>query len=129
MCKNKSVLICRFIAMEVILDELQAQGVDIDMRTLSRYINNLLEDHRATYNQMMMVVNPNEMHVVLNTINVINFGRAMAYLTLVYLMHSSEDTTRRAVRMVAVPLRELDLSVYRIEEESIFSRMISRIEL
>jgi hypothetical protein len=85
----------------VILDELQTRGVDIDMRTLSHTINDLLERHEALYNQMAVNVNPNEMHVVFNTINVINFGRAMAYFTLVYLMHNSEDTTRRAVRLVA----------------------------
>ena len=47
--------------MEVILNELQKNGVDIDMRTLSHH----------------------------------------DYLTLVYLIHASEDTTRRAVRLVA----------------------------
>jgi hypothetical protein len=113
--------------MEVILDELQTLGIDIDMRTLSHHVNDLLEGHKATYNQMVVNVNPNEMHVVFNTINVINFGRAMAYLTLVYLMHASEDTMRRAVRLVAAPLRSFDLSAYRIEEESFFRRMISRI--
>ena len=49
--------------MEVILDELRENGVDIDMRTLS-HINYLLEGHEATYNQMVVNVNPNEMHVV-----------------------------------------------------------------
>ena len=67
------------------------------------------------------------MHVVFNEINVTNYGRAMAYLTLVYLMHNSEGITRRAVRLVAVPLKSFDFSAYRIEEESIFRRMISLI--
>ena len=121
------VFICCFVAMEVILDELQTRGVDIDMRTLSHHINYLFEGHGTLYNQMVVNVNPNEMHVVFNTINVINFGRAMAYLTLVYFMHASEDTTRRAVRLVAAPLKSFDLSAYRIEEESFFHRVISRI--
>ena len=85
--------------------------------------------HEALYNQMVVNVNPNEMHVVFNTINTTNFGRAMAYLTLVYFMHASEDTTWRAVRLVAAPLRSFDFSAYQIEEESIFRRMISRIWL
>ena len=121
------VFICCFISMEVILDELQAQGVEIDMRTLSHHVNDLLEGRETMYNQMVVSVNPNEIHVVFNTTNVINFGRAMAYLTLVYLMHNSEDTTRRAVRLVAAPLKSFDLSAYRIEEESFFCRVISRI--
>ena len=77
---------------------------------------------------MVVIVNPNEMHVVLNTINVTNFGRAMAYLTLFYFMHTSEDNTRRAVRLAAVPLKSFDLSAYRIEE-SFFRRVISWIGL
>jgi hypothetical protein len=66
------------------------------------------------------------MHIVFDAINVTNFGRAIAYLTLVYLMHNSEDTTGRAVRFVAAPLKSFDLSAYQIEEESFFRRMISR---
>jgi hypothetical protein len=121
------VFICCFVAMEVILDELQTRGVDIDMRTLSHHINYLFEGHGTLYNQMVVNVNPNEMHVVFNTINAINFGCAMAYLTLVYFMHASEDTTCIAVRLVAAPLKSFDLSAYRIEEESFFRRVISRI--
>jgi hypothetical protein len=94
--------------MEVILNELQKNGVDIDMRTLSHHINCLLERHEALYNQMILNVNRNEIHIVFNTINVTNFGRAMAYLTLVYLIHASEDTRRRAVRLVAAPLKRFD---------------------
>jgi hypothetical protein len=68
------------------------------------------------------------MHIVFDAINVTNFGRAIAYLTLVYLMHNSEDTTRRAVRLVTAPLRSFDLSAFRIEE-SFFRRVVSRIWL
>ena len=78
------------------------------------------------YSQVILDVNPEEMHVVFNTINVTNFGRDMAYLTLVYLMHDSEDATRRAVRLVTTPLKSFDLSAFRIEE-SFFHRVISRI--
>jgi hypothetical protein len=114
--------------MEVILNELQKNGVDIDMRTLSYYVNYLLERHEAMYNQMILNVNPNEIHVVFNMINVTNFGRAMTYLTLVYLMHASEDTTRRAVRLVAAPLKSFDLRPFWIVE-SFFRRVISWIWL
>ena len=51
------VFSCCFVAMEVILDELQTRGVDIDMRTLSHTINDLLERHEALYNQMIVNVN------------------------------------------------------------------------
>jgi hypothetical protein len=77
--------------MEVILDELRENGIDIDMKTLSHHVNYLLRRHEAVYNQVVVNVNPNEMHTVFNAINVTNFGRAMAYLTFIYMMHASED--------------------------------------
>ena len=101
--------------MEVILDELQTLGVDINMRTLSHHVNDLLERHEALYNQVVVNVNPNEMHVVFNTINVTDFGRAMAYLTLVYLMLASEDTTRMAVREVLILVRFGSKRVFFVE--------------
>ena len=110
--------------MEVILNELQKNGVDIDMRTLSHHVNGLLDRHESLYNQMILKINPNEMQAVFNTTNVTNFGRAMAYLTLVYLIHASEDTTRRAVRLVAAPLKRFDFRAFCIEE-SFFRRVIS----
>ena len=44
--------------MEVILNELQKNGVDIDMRTLSYYVNFLLERHEAMYNQILPLLWP-----------------------------------------------------------------------
>ena len=80
------------------------------------------------YNDLKNRVSPNDFPKILDIMNVDNFARVMAYLTLVYVMHASEDTTRRAVRLVAAPLRSLDLSAYRIEE-SFFRRVIYRIGL
>jgi hypothetical protein len=107
--------------MEVILDELRKIDVDIDMRTQSYHVNYLLERHKALYNQVLLNVNPEEMHVVFNTLNVTNFGRA--YLTLVYLMSTSEDVKRRAVRLVTTPLKSFDLSTFRIELREFFFRI------
>ena len=45
--------------------------------------------------------------------NVNSFGRAMAYLTLVYLMTIPEDVKREAVRLVAPVLR--NVGVTRVE--------------
>ena len=56
------------------------------------------------------------------------FSRAMAYLTLVYLIHASEDITRRVVRLVAAPLKRFDFKEFSIEQ-SLFRRVISRIWL
>lgn len=44
--------------------------------------------------------------------NVNNFGQAMAYLALVYLMKASEGVTREAVRLVATHLKNFDPIYY-----------------
>ena len=38
----------------------------------------------------------------------------MALLTLVYLMKAPEDVTREAVRLVATPLKNVDLIYYSV---------------
>ena len=69
--------------MEVILDELQKNNVDIDMRTLSHYVNYLLDRHGSIYQSI--VSRCPDLVTIFYKIDVVNFGRAMAYLTLVYL--------------------------------------------
>ena len=108
--------------MEVILDELQKNNVDIDMRTLSYYINYLLDEHESMY-RSMVACSP-DFATVFHEINVVNFGRAMAYLTMVYFMKVSEDEIRSAVQLVVAPLRSFDFTEYKIKE-SFFDKMTS----
>jgi hypothetical protein len=75
--------------MDMILSELR-EG-DIDMRMLAYHINGLRERHEDIYNQMAVNVNPQEMGVVFGVMNVTNFGRAMANLTLIYEMNVPEE--------------------------------------
>ena len=42
--------------------------------------------------------------------NVNNFGRAMAYLTLIYLMDIPEDAERKAVRLVATIMKDMEIT-------------------
>ena len=107
--------------MEVILDELRRNDVDIDMTTLSYNINYLLEQH-IVYKQLTSFVNPGDLTKIFNEMNVTHSGHALAYLALVYVMNCSEDVTRRAVQLVAVPLKSL--TVLKIEK-SFFRKMIS----
>ena len=83
--------------MEIILDELQK--VDIDMRTSSHHVNYLLEKHGDIYQSI--VSRCPDLVTIFYEIDVVNFGRAMAYLTLVYLTRVSGDETRVAVQLVA----------------------------
>ncbi len=80
--------------MEVILDELQRNNVDIDMRTLSYHLSYLMNRHKTVYNRLVTCVNGHELSYVFSKMNANNFGRIMAYLTLVYMVKESEDVTR-----------------------------------
>ena len=53
---------------------------------------------------------------IFHKIHVVNFGCAMAYLTLVYLTIVSEDEIRVAVQLVAKRLRGFDFAKFKIEE-------------
>ena len=90
--------------MEVITDELRKNNVDIDKKTLSHHINYLLEHHKNVYDKLRMCTDFKELTTVFHYTNVNNFGRAMAYLTLVYLTNPPEDETRETVRLVAAKL-------------------------
>ena len=109
-------------SMEVILDELRKNNVVIDMRTLSYYMNYLLDKHESMCQSM--VVCSLDFAIIFYEINVVNFGRAIAYLTLVYLMKLPEDEIRSAVQLVVTPLRSFDLTEFKIKE-SFFDKMMS----
>ena len=82
--------------MEVIQDELQKNGVPVDLETLSEHIEYILGNYRDFYNE-----------AVFKEINVDSTGRAVAYLALVYRTNhlTNEETVRQAVRLVVPVLR------------------------
>ena len=94
--------------MEVIQDELQKNGVYIDIETLSEHIEYILGNYKDCYNEAVDRLNSEELILdVFHEMNVNSLGRAMAYLSLVYRTShlSKEDTTRRAVRVVVPVVR------------------------
>ena len=98
--------------MEVIQDELQKNGVNVDIETLTEHIEYILENYRDAYSEGANGLNRFPLNVdmfqkVFKEINVNSLGRAMAYLTLVYRMSNmmKEDTVRQAVRLVAPVIR------------------------
>ena len=107
--------------MEIILDELQKNNVDIDMRTLSHHVNYLLGKHGDIYQSI--VSRCPDLVTIFYEIDVVNFGRAMAYLTLVYLTKVSEAEIRVAVQLVAKRLRGFDFAKFKIEE-SFFDKIM-----
>ena len=82
----------------------------------------VLDRHEKLYGEMTERLGPEELLGVFAEMNVNSFGRAMAYLTLVYLMDIPEDVKREAVRLVAPVLRDVDAT--RVGE-SFFRRMFS----
>ena len=94
--------------MEVIADELQKNGVRIDIETLTEHVQHILGNYRDCYNQSVERLTREEMVLdVFQEMNVNNLGRATAYLTLVYRMSHlcKEETVRQAVRLVVPVLR------------------------
>ena len=110
--------------MEVILDELRKNDVDIDMAVLSNHIHQCLEQYKTMYEQMAIL--PVSVLEIFEEMNVNNFGRAVAFLTYVYVLKGSEDVTRCAVRLVAVVLKDMDLTALKVEG-NFFQRMLSGI--
>ena len=96
--------------MEVIADELQKNGVPVDIETLSEHIEHILGNYRDSYNEAVNALNRFPLNVdmfqkVFKEINVDSVGRAMAYLTLVYRTShlTNEETVRQAI-CLAVPV-------------------------
>ena len=94
--------------MEVIADELQKNGVNVDVETLSEHIQHILGNYRDCFNQSVERLTREEQILnVFQEMNVNTLGRAMAYLTIVYRTRHicKEDTVRQAVRLVVPVLR------------------------
>ena len=96
--------------MEVIVNELQRNDIDIDKRTLSHHINEILDRHGELYGEIAARVNSEDLSVVFTEMNVNNCGRVMAYLTLIYLLDIPEDARREAVRLVATIMKDMDIT-------------------
>ena len=98
--------------MEVIADELQKNGVPVDLETLSEHIEYILGNYRDSYNEAVNALNNFSLTIdmfqkVFKEINVDSTGRAVAYLTLVYRTNhlTNEETVRQAVRLAVPVLR------------------------
>ncbi len=97
------------------------------MKTLSYHINYLIERHDWEYGHMVPYVNRDNIPKVFTEISIINFGRTMAYLSIVYLLKESEEVTYDAVCLVAMPMKNIDFTAFKIEE-SFFHTLKSYIE-
>ena len=90
--------------MEVIADELQKNGVPIDM-TLS---NIILVNYKIMYDEAASRLKSNQLIDVFHENCLNTVGRVMAYLTLVRCMKFlREEAVRKVVRLVVPSLRNI----------------------
>jgi hypothetical protein len=86
------------------------------MSTLEYYINDIRGHHGSLYSEMAAVVDPEGFRVIFESMNVTSFGRAMAYLAFVHTVDAPEELKREAVRLVAGPLRGIDVSAWIVSD-------------
>ena len=93
--------------MEVI-DELQKNGVGMDVQTLDIYMNDILVTYKSMYDEATSRLKLNQLIDVFHENCFNTLGRVVAYLTLVRCMKFlREDTVRKATRLVAVSIRNI----------------------
>ena len=85
------------------------------MRTLSHHMIYLIGHYDELYQEIAARLNPDEIFQVFDVMEIENFGRAMTFLTLVYVLKGSKDQIRSSVRLMAPVFKKLDLTPYRIE--------------
>ena len=94
--------------MEVIQDELQKNGVPIDVQTLTIYMDHILVTYKAMYDEATSRLKSNQLIGVFHENCFNTVGRVMAYLALVLRMNFlREEGVRKAVRLVVPSLRNI----------------------
>ena len=94
--------------MEVIQDELQKNGVRIDVTLLNIYMNRILVNYKAMYDEATSRLKSNQLIDVFHENCFNTVGRVMAYLTLVRRMEfPREEAVRKVVRLVVPSLRNI----------------------
>ena len=95
--------------MEVIVDELQKNGIRIDMTLLNIHVNRILGMYNAMYNEATSRLKAVDQLVDVFHENCFNtVARVMAYLTLIRCMNlSKEEDVRKAVRLVVPSLKNI----------------------
>ena len=94
--------------MEVIVDELQKNGIRIDMTLLNIHINPILDIYKATYDEATSRLKADQLVDVFHENCFNTVGRVMAYLTLIRCMNLiREEDVRKAVRLVVPSLKNI----------------------
>ena len=94
--------------MEVIVDELQKNGIRIDMMLLNIHINRILVIYKTMYDEATSRLKADQLVDVFHENCFNTVGRVMAYLTLARCMNlPREEDVRKAVRLVVPSLKNI----------------------
>ena len=94
--------------MEVIADELQKNGIRIDMTLLNIHVNRILCVHKAMYDEAASRLKADQLVDVFHENCFNTVGCVMAYLTLVRCMNlPREEDVRKAVRLTVPALKNI----------------------
>ena len=109
------------MAEELVWQVLRENNIVLAKETLYFYMKMLLEKHEDSYKFMLCRVGRDNVFenlcLVYEESQPVNFGRVMAYLTLVYKVSDCCDiqTFREAVRITVEDLKQIDLASYEIK--------------
>ena len=89
--------------MEVIVDELQKNGIRIDMTLLNIHVNRILGMYKAIYDEATSRLKADQLVDVFHENCFNTVARVMAYLTLIRCMNLPEEEDVRKLVRVVVP--------------------------
>ena len=94
--------------MEVIVDELQKNGIRIDMTLLNIHVNRILCVYKTMYDEATSRLKADQLVDVFHENCFNTVARVMAYLTLIRCMNlSKEEDVRKLVRLVVPSLKNI----------------------
>ena len=94
--------------MEAIVDELQKNGIRIDMTLLNIHVNRILCIYKTMYDEATSRLKADQLVDVFHENCFNTVGRVMAYLTLIRCMNlTREEDVRKAVRLVVPSLKNI----------------------
>ena len=94
--------------MEVIVDELQKNGIRIDMTLLNLHVNRILCVYKAMYDEATSRLKADQLVDVFHENCFNTVARVMAYLTLIRCMNlPEEEDVRKAIRLVVPSLKNI----------------------
>ena len=93
--------------MEVIVDELQKNGIHIDMTLLNIHVNRILGMYKTMYDEATSRLKADQLVDVFHENCFNTVARVMAYITLIRCMNLPKEDVRKAVRVVVPSLKNI----------------------